>query len=93
MVYQDIQPYLSAQSVDMFHDHLPAVALRQDLVSFGKTDCNKDYLQTRAFPGCFWSQRLSPTLPPLVSTGTVTRVTGAWRVGSGLGCRNLPAME
>lgn len=34
VVYQDMQPYLSAQSLDMFHDHLPTVTLREDLVSF-----------------------------------------------------------
>ena len=34
VVYQDIQPFLSSQSVDMFHDNLPAVTLRHDLVSF-----------------------------------------------------------
>lgn len=31
VVYQDIQPFLSSQSVDMFHDNLPAVTLRHDL--------------------------------------------------------------
>lgn len=31
VVYQDMQPYLSAQSLDMFHDHLPTVTLREDL--------------------------------------------------------------
>lgn len=34
VVYQEIQPYLSSQSVDMFHDHLPAVTLRHDVVRF-----------------------------------------------------------
>jgi len=31
VVYQEVQPHLSSQSMDMFHDHLPSVTLRHDL--------------------------------------------------------------
>ena len=33
VVYQEVQPHLLSQSIDMFHDHLPSVTLRHDLVS------------------------------------------------------------
>ena len=31
-VYQDVRPYLSEQSMDIFHAALPVVALKDDLV-------------------------------------------------------------
>ncbi|KAJ7373439.1 Renin receptor [Desmophyllum pertusum] len=31
VVYQEVQPHLLTQSMDMFHDHLPSVTLRNDL--------------------------------------------------------------
>lgn len=33
VVYNEMQPYLSSQSADMFRDQLPAITLRHDLVS------------------------------------------------------------
>ena len=33
VVYQEVQPHLLTQSWDLFHDQLPSVTLRHDLVS------------------------------------------------------------